>query len=496
MGLLSNQNLKNSMNPSKICRELKKTIKGEIFQEPEILQFYSVDASLYQIIPKIVIFPRDEKDVVYIIKFANKNKISVTARGAGTGLVGNSLNTGIILDLKNLNSIKASKNFVKVQPGVLKGNLDNYLKNKKKFFPPNPSIGTYCSIGGMIGNNASGSRTLKYGSVIDNISEITFVDGVGKKIKLPNDKKFGKKILKLSEKIDLDKYPKTSKNSCGYRLDQIKSINDTQKILVGAEGTLGIIVSAKLKIRDIPNKKILFIIEYNSLQEAAKNCLEIRKTKPSAIEFVDQPTLENFNFNFKKSTKCLLFVEYDSNLDVNEKKLCTIVNVRKLNKIKSETKIQQWWKYRDLALSYSLKAIKSEDRVPHIIEDAAVPLEKLGELFSLIEEINKKFQTKTVMYGHAGNGNIHVRIISNREKIKSLQKISLEYFDKVIKLGGTITAEHGDGIARSEFIEKQYGKSNYLIFKNLKKTFDPKKILNPGKITDFNKKLKTLEDLD
>ena len=193
------------------------------------------------------------------------------------------------------------------------------------------------------------------------------------------------------------------------------------------------------------------------------------------------------------NTQCLLFVEYDSNLKINEKKLCKVAKMRKLNKIQSEKEIQRWWKYRDLALAYSLKSIKTKDRVPHIIEDAAVPLEKLGELFSLVEHINKKFQTRSVMYGHAGNGNIHVRIISNRKNIRSLQKISLEYFDRVIKLGGTITAEHGDGIARSEYIEKQYGTKNYLVFKELKKMFDPKKILNPGKITDYRYRLKHLE---
>ena len=481
------------MNTSKNLKRLKKIIEGEISQESEILRFYSVDASLYQVIPKMVVFPKNEKDVIKVVKFANKNKLSVTARGAGTGLVGNSLNTGIIMDLKNMKSIKGSKKFVKVQPGVLKGDLDNYLKSNKKFFPPNPSIGAYCSIGGIIGNNASGSRTLKYGSTIDNISEITFVDGNGKKIKLPNDKIFGKKILKLSEKIDIKNFPKTSKNSCGYRLDQIKSINDTHKILVGAEGTLGIIVSAKLKIKDIPIKRILFVIEYTSLQKAAEDCLRIRDTNPSAIEIVDNQTLKNFKQHFKNNIECLLFVEYDSDFVISEKQLKKIVNHGNLNKIKSEDKIQEWWKYRDHALSYSLKSIKSEERVPHIIEDAAVPLEKLGKLFSKIEQINKKFHTTTVMYGHAGNGNIHVRIISNRKKVKSLQKISQEYFDNVIKMGGTITAEHGDGIARSEFIEKQYGKNNYLLFKELKKMFDPNKILNPGKISHFNYKLKTLE---
>jgi len=123
-----------------------------------------------------------------------------------------------------------------------------------------------------------------------------------------------------------------------------------------------------------------------------------------------------------------------------------------------------------------------------------VPLEKLRELFLVINKINKKFQTKTVMYGHAGNGNIHVRIISRRLKMTTLEKISEIYFDQVIKLGGTITGEHGDGIARSEFIKKQYGSKNFQTFKELKRIFDPKKILNPGKITSHKKRFKIIEN--
>lgn len=470
------------MNYSEISRSLRKLIKGEVLQDEEILNFYSVDASLYQIIPSIVVIPKTEIDVIKTVKFANRKKIPVTVRGAGTGLVGSSLNKGMILDLKNLSLIKIAKKFVVVQPGVLKGNLDNFLENKGKFFPPNPSIGSYCAIGGIIGNNASGSRTLKYGSTIDNILEITFIDGRGNKIKLPKEEKIGEKILKLSQKINLNRYPKTSKNSCGYRLDSIKSIKDTHKILAGSEGTLGIIVSAKLKIKNIPPKKFLFIIEYNSFKKAVSDCLFIKETNPSAIEFVDKQTLNNFYFKFKKNTNCLLFVEYDSNLQSNEKKLQKIISTERIKKIKVKKEIQKWWKYRDLALSYSLKSIKPADRIPHVIEDAAVPLEKLEILFSIINKINKKFQTKTVLYGHAGNGNIHVRLISNKDKTQILQKISREYFDKVIKLGGTITAEHGDGIARSQFVKKQYGSQNYEIFRELKKIFDPKGILNPGKI--------------
>jgi glycolate oxidase len=477
-----------------ICNSLQNLISGDVLWNKEILEFYSVDASLYQIIPKIVVIPKTEKDVILVVKFANRNKISVTVRGAGTGLVGSALNDGIIIDLKNFDSINIQKNYVTVGAGVIKGNLDKALKIKRKFFPPNPSIGPYCSLGGIIGNNASGSRTLKYGSTIDNVKEITFIDGRGKKIILPKDKKIGNKIIKCAKQIKIDQFPKVSKNSCGYRLDYVNSTSDTHKVLVGSEGTLGIILSAKMNLKNIPAKRLLFVVEYQSAIKAASNCVKIKNSEPSALEFVDRATLENIDFKFRKSTNCLLFVEYDSDLKDNEKKFtkCTTGEIAK--KIKKEKEIEKWWKYRELALSYSLKSIKKGEQNPHIIEDAAVPLEKLGELFLIISKLNKEFQTKTIMYGHAGNGNIHVRIISKRQKSKVLEKISESYFDQVIKLGGTITGEHGDGIARSGFIKKQYGYKNYQIFKELKEIFDPKKILNPGKITSYPTRFKSLRN--
>ena len=142
----------------------------------------------------------------------------------------------------------------------------------------------------------------------------------------------------------------------------------------------------------------------------------------------------------------------------------------------------KWWRYRDSSLHYSLKSIKKENRIPHIIEDAVVPLENFPKLFSILNKLNKKYKTKFIVYGHAGNGNVHVRLISKRRKVAIIKKIAVEYFDEIIKLGGSITAEHGDGLARSEFIEKQYGSKNYQTFKKIKKYFDPGNILNPGKV--------------
>ena len=461
---------------------LQQTIQGTILKKNEYRRFYSVDASSYQIIPKVVIIPKNEEDVINTIKCARKFKTSVTVRGAGTGLVGGALNRGIILDMKNFDSCIIKKNHAIVGSGILKGRLDKKLEKYGKFFPPNPSIGSFCSIGGMLGNNSSGSRSLKYGSVIDNVSEITFIDGNGKKNTFPKNNTISKKILKITKKIDKGKFPNVTKNSSGYRVDKISSREDIHKLMIGSEGTLGIITSVKLKIKNKPKNRILFVIGYESIKIALKNCTEIKKLNPSAIEFVDKTTFRQIKYNFRNNLKCLLFVELDEDIETNHKKMQKTIKGKIIQKLQREPEVLKWWKYRDSALHYSLKSIKKQKRIPHIIEDAAVPLEKLPKIFTILNKINKKYKTKSVAYGHAGNGNIHIRLSSNEINPKKIMKISKEYFEEIIQMKGTITAEHGDGLARSEFIKNQYGAKNYQIFIEIKELFDPKKILNPGKI--------------
>jgi FAD/FMN-containing dehydrogenase len=464
-----------------LLKILESKIKGEVHNEKHFKKFYSVDSSSYQIIPQIIVIPINEEDVIKTIKIAKKHGTSVTVRGAGTGLVGSALNYGIIIDMKKINSIRINKKSAIVGSGVLKGKLDIELQKKGKFFPPNPSIGNFCSLGGMLGNNSSGSRSIKYGSTIDNVKEITFIDGNGKKITLPKNKQVSKKIFQ-NIKIDNNNIPKTSKNSSGYQIKKITSEKNAHKIIIGSEGTLGIIISAKLNILDIPKKRILYIIEYKSIFEAAKNSQLIAKTAPSTLEFVDKNTLKHIKFHFDKSAQCLLFVEYDENIKNIQNELKSIISGKIIQKLDTNSDMKIWWRHRDSSLHYSLKSIKTELRIPHIIEDAAVPLSKMSKIFSILKNIETKYKVKTIIYGHIGNGNIHVRLISKRKNTKMVKNIAIEYFNEVIKNKGTISAEHGDGLARSEFIKKQYGVTNYQTFKKIKQVLDPDFILNPGKI--------------
>jgi len=222
------------------------------------------------------------------------------------------------------------------------------------------------------------------------------------------------------------------------------------------------------------------------------DCKKILKIKPSALEFIDNETLKNIDYTIAKNIKCLLFVEIDLNLQKG--KLLKKYLKGKLIKIASSNEeIKKWWKYRDASLSYSLRNISKEEKSPHIIEDAAVPIKNLNKLLFLVERIKLEFRSRTILYGHVGNGNIHVRLITKEKNKKLIRKMAEKYFFNVNKLGGTITAEHGDGLARTEFIKNQYGDDTYRKFIQLKKLFDPNCIFNPGKI--ISKKSQIVENL-
>lgn len=470
-----------SMNISQI-QALQNSIKGRVIWDEQVLNCYSVDSSLYQIKPKLVVFPKTVSDIVTIMRFARKNSLSVTPRGGGTGLVGSALNDGIILDLKNFDKIKISKNQIEVGAGLYKGNLDRVLAKHKKFFGPNPSVGPYCTIGGMIATNASGSHSLKYGSTIDNLLEVTLILSTGQIVKLPSKTPLAVSALKLAHLINKNDFPKVSKNSCGYRLDAISSQDDLQKIVAASEGTLGVIVSAKLRIFKKPKKRSLLIVGYNSIKKAVNDCQKLVKLNPSALEFVDNNTMKNFKTKFPPKIKCLLFVEFDSNIHQNTKQLVQIFHGKLVRTLNDKKSITEWWEYRNSALYYSLKNLHVDESLPHIIEDATVPLDRLERLVTLAHEVRKKFHAKLVMYGHAGNGNLHIRLASKHKDKNTIKKLGRMFFKEVIKMGGTITGEHGDGIARTKYVKMQYGPKTYSVFSKLKREFDPHLILNPHKI--------------
>jgi len=471
------------MQATEIGRRLSEVVDCRTLSDDVSRRLYSVDASSYFLKPAVITFPRDEYDVIKIVKFAAKNRIPITPRGAGTGLVGSALGEGIILDMRHLNKIKVGHGYVEVGSGVFKGHLDAELEKHGRFLGPDPSIGPYCTIGGMIATNASGIHSLKYGSIIDNLIQVRMITAFGKLVTMPAQELISKEILELIKPEIRKKFPHVSKNSCGYRIDKINSKDDLQKLIAGSEGTLGVVISAKLKTFPIPKNNILIIITYKTLMQAAVDVPKIVQIKPSAVEIIDNNVAKHIKIGKSDSSRCMVFVEFDHNISANMARIRSITTTGRIVKTITQKKvIKKWWSFRNSALSYSLRSISEKETMPTLIEDATVPVEKLPLLLELINKIVSKYNLRAVIYGHAGNANLHIRPILKRKDKRLIKKIALEFFSGVISIGGCITGEHGDGLARSEFVRLQYGNEVYSIFKRIKHIFDPANILNPGKI--------------
>ena len=464
-----------------VGKKLAKTVTCRILWDKQTLDLYSVDASSYIVRPSAIAFPRNEKDIIRILRFASHHKIPVTPRGAGTGLVGGDLGTGIILDMRHFDKIKIGQGFVQIGSGVYKGELDDMLRKHGRFFGPNPSIGPFCTIGGMIGTNASGSHSLKYGSTIDNLIQIRMVTSKGNTVTLPKKDNTTKKIIGMIKPQTQKRFPYVSKNSCGYRIDRVTSYSDVQKIVAGSEGTLGIITSAKIKTFLLPKRAVLIIIAYKTLKEAVIDVPKILRLEPSAIEMIDHNIVQHIEHRMPNGTKCLLFVEFDNRISKKRIKVQQISTGKTVFSTTRHNQIAQWWTYRNTALSHSLKSISKQEISPSIIEDATVPVHRLPLLLDLIKYLVSRYPMRVIIYGHAGNGNLHIRQILKKKDSSLIKKIALEFFSGVISIGGTITGEHGDGLARTKFVKLQYGSDTYSVFKKIKQFFDPTNTLNPGK---------------
>lgn len=487
----------------KIADELRRISKGEVLSDDWSRKIYSVDASHFILSPELIQKPLDDDDVRNICKFCYAKHISITARGAGTGLLGQSLSSGVVLDFTaNMNKIiDMGEDYVTVQPGLVKGILDNELEKKRKFFPADPASGNFCTIGGMVANNSSGPHSLGYGSTIDHVQEIsiTYADGtsgtIGPTVK--RDEKISKMLEIISPSVDLikRKYPKVSKNSCGYRLDAVLSNKafHPQKVFVASEGTLGIMTSTRLKIFDMPLYRNLLVVGYQDLLIAMRSVPSILTFSPTALEMLDSSVVSSDRKSFNDSG-CLLFVEFsgDNRVDVEAKlykcKSRVEGNGQVLHTAFDPIGIRHIWESRKNALNNIMKFTVGSRRPVGLIEDTVVRPDLLFEYSLYLKQLYSEYNLDYVMYGHVGNGNLHTRPmvdIEESSEINLLEGLAKRVFKRVIDYGGTITGEHGDGLARSKYVQQVYGNRIYSLFKQIKHLFDPQLIMNPGKKVIF-----------
>ncbi|HJT83410.1 MAG TPA: FAD-binding oxidoreductase [Nitrososphaeraceae archaeon] len=505
----------------KISDDLRNIAKGNVFSDDWNKKIYSVDASDYCFLPECVVQVKDKEDISNICKYAYLNDLSVTGRGAGTGLLGQSLNSGICIDFTKYMTkiIELENDYVIVEPGIVKGVLDKELRKRGKFLPPDPASSNYCTIGGMIANNSSGIHALRYGNTIDFLEgiEIIYSDGSIDSLIQPNKNKITKnenKRNKSSTKLDklfrlfseeiLEtinlKFPKVTKNSCGYRIDTL--IDNTgrylpHKIFASSECTLGITSLAKFKILDLPLYRSILVIGFENILKAVKVVPLILTLSPSALELLDSTVLNYnnliYNPNQTKSDNSdqgtILFIEFDGNngvevesrLGLCKEKLFQYGEI--LQMAYDGLSLDKIWSARKSALNNVMKLTVGSRKPLTLIEDTVVNPQYLYDYTHFLLEVYRKYKLDHVFYGHAGNGNLHTRPILDDTSIYNnlIKSVANEVFSKVYEYSGSITAEHGDGIGRSKYISEMYGKVFFEIFKKIKFIFDPTNIMNPGK---------------
>ncbi|GBF12490.1 glycolate oxidase subunit GlcD [Tepidibacillus infernus] len=442
--------------------------KDWVMDQPEELVAYSYDSTpMYQQLPDVVVLPKTTEEVSAILKIANHFAFPVIPRGSATNLSGGTvpLKGGLVLGLNRMNQILEidEENLTcTVQPGVITAEIHQAVEARGLFYPPDPGSLRISTIGGNIAENAGGLRGLKYGVTKDYVIALTAV--------LPNGD-----ILKTGGKL--------AKDVAGY---------DLTKLLIGSEGTLAVITEATLKLLPLPETKRTMLAMFKDLTDAAKAVSKIIANKiiPVTLEFMDNATInvveDYVKIGLPRDVEAILLMEQDGSKDQVDRDITRMAEICKGERAVSVEVAQtteeanQLMTARRMALS-ALARLKPTT----ILEDATVPRSEIAPLVDKIKEVAQKYDLHICTFGHAGDGNLHPTCLTdvrNTDEIERVEKAFDEIYEKTIDLGGTITGEHGVGIAKASYLEWKIGESGVEVMKGIKKAFDPKGILNPGKL--------------
>jgi glycolate dehydrogenase FAD-linked subunit len=452
----------------KTKRSLMDIVGEENFTDKLIdLISYSKDASEHRHRPDAAVWATTTEKVSAILKLANEERFPVIARGAGTSLAGLAVpeKGGVVLDLGRMNKIieiNIKDRLAIVQPGVVYATLERALTPDGFFFPPDPASGKVCTLGGNVATNAGGIKGAKYGTTKDYVLalEVVVPDG---------------RILRTGSKC--------MKTSSGY---------DLTKLFVGSEGTLGVITEITLKINPKPPLTSTAMATFEDLEDAGRAVSEIMHSGilPSALEVVDQQTLIAINQNTDldlPEVEAILVTETDGHTrEETEFQLDKIIDIFKQNNAASvkqaDTKeeVEALWTARRAA--YPVMAQIDNNLY---VEDLSVPMSKVPDMLKVISDIAKKYDLKIPTVGHAGDGNLHPCISidgTNPDEVERMHQASAELFEKVIDFGGTLTGEHGIGLAKASFMHMEHDEVAMDFMRSVKRLFDPNNILNPGKM--------------
>ena len=506
--------------------ELERQIQGEVRFDTITRALYSTDASVYQIRPLGVVIPKNREDVIRIVQICGRMRCPLTMRGGGTSQAGQAIGEGLQVDtskyFNRVLEVNAEELWARVEPGVVLDELNAQLAPLGLRFAPDISTASRATIGGMMANNSAGARSVLYGKTIDHVLEQTVVladGGIVEFREIPRaevptgdtlEANCYRTVLSLAAEHaqEIDRcYPKVLRRVGGYNLNEFVNpaapVN-LAKMLVGSEGTLGVVLEAKLRLVPLPKAKAVMVIEFADLLEALSAAPVIVRHGPSAVEVMDKSILDNTrqNANLDRIRKSFiegdpaatLCVEFygDKKEDLPPRLVALEEDLRARNlgyRYHTDTDPvtqSRIWSLREAALGLSM-AMKEDAKSISFVEDTAVAPEKLSEYIGRFLEIVREHGTTAGVYAHASVGCLHVRPVVNmktEEGVAKFESLAKAVANLVLEFGGALSGEHGDGLVRGPFMRQMFGDTLYEAFREIKQTFDPHGIFNPGKIVD------------
>lgn len=510
-----------------LLQDLRLHIKGDVLSDKVSLGMYSTDASVYQIQPAVVVIPKDETDALRALAIAADHKVSVLPRGGGTSLAGQTVGRSMILDFSKymnlLLEVNTEEAWAWVQPGLVRDELNAQLQDLGFVFAPDPATSSRANVGGMIGNNSSGTKSILYGKTVDHVlaMKIALADGTVLELEEKTQEEYDeiaaadtrkgeiyrrfKEIVQTNETEIIARFPKVMRRVQGYNLDEFagKENWNLSKVICGSEGTLATILEAKIKLTPLPKHKSVCVVHFAEVLEAIRAVNVMLKYRPSAVEILDQTVIQLSRRNLITQRHChfiegdpaaIQIVEFygDSPEEVLERPRQMVEELNRLGLgyayplFPEGSDYDDVWIIRKKGLGLML-GMKSNKKPLPFIEDAAIPTEVLPEYIDRVLKVCKENQTEAAMYAHASAGVIHVRPILDlrlAEDIQRFKNIADATFELVKEYGGSWSGEHGDGLVRSFYLERYFGEQVYDALREVKKLFDPEGRMNPGKIID------------
>ncbi len=505
---------------------------------------YKRDTSIYEIEPSAVVFPKNPSDIQKLVRLVNEEKkpnISLTVRSAGTDMSGGPLTESILIDvMRYMNKIEeVGKDFAITEPGVFYRDFEKETMKKNLYLPSFPASRELCAMGGIVSNNSGGEKTLQYGKTNKYILGLKVILADGKEYYLEKLTKHGlqekvvnggfegevyEKIYKLvtdNKKIIEDSRPKVSKNSSGYNIwDVYDGENfDLTQLICGAQGTLGIITEEKLKLVEKQKYEKLYVIFFKNLDTLPQFTQDVLKLKPTSLEITDDHTFKLYLKYAREMSellgaggifstaklflpeflmvarsgipKLVTLVQFEGDdkeiLDGKIKQLETVVKKYKLKGrlCKTQLEVDKYWRLRRDTFRLLREKIKDRHSTP-FIDDISVLPEYLPEFIPALTKILDEHKILYTISGHLGDGNLHViplMDLSVEEERKKIYEVTDKVYKLILEHKGSLTAEHNDGLIRSPYLEMEFGKEVFDIFKKVKQIFDPNNIFNPNKKT-------------